>query len=113
MAELKVTDVQIYPATKSGKIQAYVTVVFSDVLATKGWKIIDGAKGPWLATPSQMGKDGKFYDTLYIPGAQKDGSNGSKFSKYVEGAVLKKYGETQAEKHGMDQTSGDDEEIPF
>ena len=40
-----------------GNMKAFLDIKFDDMMIVKGWKIMDGQNGRWLAAPSRKGKD--------------------------------------------------------
>jgi DNA-binding cell septation regulator SpoVG len=40
---------------------AFLDIEFEGFMIVKGWKIMDGQNGRWLAAPSRKGKDDKYY----------------------------------------------------
>jgi len=56
----------------TGKTLAYFDVQTKDEIILKGFRIVDGSNGLFVANPDQKGKDGKFYDTVIIPKEMKD-----------------------------------------
>ena len=49
-----------------GKIMAFFDVKTSEGLIVKGFKLIDGSKGPFVASPSKKGNDGEYYDDVFM-----------------------------------------------
>ena len=110
---MKVTYVKLVRASKPGKIKAFVDITLDNEMTTKGWKVIEGAKGLFCAPPSKLNKkDGKYYNDIYFPQGDTAGSPGSKFREYLQAEVLKKYTEEMRETQQFDQTSTEDD-LPF
>jgi DNA-binding cell septation regulator SpoVG len=116
------TKIIIRPVTMKG-VLAFVEIIFDDILHIKGFKILDGQKGPWLGMPSVPGKDAdgnqKYYDSVYIEEAYKEGTPGREYRDKLQRAVLKKYAELKptATKTFDDQTKTKpnlvDDDVPF
>ena len=114
---MKVTNVKIVQSKKPGNLKAWVDITFDDVLVCKGWKVIDGKNGLFLAAPSRQDKNDpkKFYDNILFAGAMNKGTPGEKARQYVQTEVLRKFTEVQSESTSFDQTTGSypDDDIPF
>lgn len=54
-----------------GKLKGYLTIKTSEGFEMKGFKLIEGDNGLFVASPSQKGKDPdgneKWYDMVWIP----------------------------------------------
>jgi stage V sporulation protein G len=61
---MKVTEVRVFKMNDE-KLKAYVSITIEGCLAIKGLKVINGAKGLFVAMPSQKGKDEKFHDIVF------------------------------------------------
>ena len=65
---MTVTD---YRAVNKGSLLGFVTVVTSEGFEMKGFKLIDGPNGLFVASPSVKGTDNdgndKYYDQVWIP----------------------------------------------
>lgn len=55
-----------------GKTLAFFDIETDDGIIIKGFRIVDGSKGKFIASPDEKGKDGKFYETVIIPKEMKD-----------------------------------------
>jgi len=62
---MKITEVKIFPATDSGRLKAYVTIVFDDCFIVRDLKVIEGHKGFFVSMPSRRRKDGTFRDIVH------------------------------------------------
>ena len=58
---IKITDFRNIRPLSAGKLRAFVDVVFNDALVVKGFKVVDGKNGLFVAVPSRKveGKDGE------------------------------------------------------
>ena len=70
-------------------------------LGLYGLKVIDGSKGKFIATPSQKGKDGKYYDVYAVY-----------FDEKVAKAIIKKV-ESMIENAEEDDEDEDEDDISF
>jgi stage V sporulation protein G len=62
--DLVITDVRITPQHDRALL-AFVTITLNDVLVIHGLKVIDGAKGRFVAMPSRPRRDGKHQDIAH------------------------------------------------
>ena len=51
-------------------LKAFVDICYDKVIL-KGFKIIEGQRGLFLANPSEKAKDGKYYDTVFFMDANE------------------------------------------
>lgn len=70
-------------------------------LGLYGLKVIDGSKGKFIATPSQKGKDGKYYDVYAVY-----------FDEKVAKAIIKKV-ESMIEDADEDDEEDEEDDMPF
>lgn len=56
----------------SGKTLAFFDIQTDDRIILKGFRIVDGSKGKFIASPDEKGKDGKYYETVILPKEIKD-----------------------------------------
>jgi DNA-binding cell septation regulator SpoVG len=71
MGTLEVTDFRNIRLLNVGKLRAFVDVVFNDALVVKGFKVIEGSNGLFVAAPARQtkGQDGKpdqWNDVVYL-----------------------------------------------
>jgi len=55
----------------SGKTAAFLDVQTGDGITLKGFRLVNGSNGLFLASPDQKGKDGKYYETVILPKEMK------------------------------------------
>jgi stage V sporulation protein G len=55
----------------SGKTAAFFDVQTDDGITLKGFRLVNGSNGLFLASPDQKGKDGKYYETVTLPKEMK------------------------------------------
>ena len=55
-----------------GKIKAFFDILTEEGFTMKGFKLVEGANGLFAGFPSQQGKDGEYYDTVWADRELKD-----------------------------------------
>lgn len=55
-----------------GKTLAFFDIETDDGILIKGFRIVDGNKGKFIASPDEKGKDGKYYETVTLPKEMKE-----------------------------------------
>lgn len=68
--------------TTNGKTLAFLDVETDDGIIIKGFRLISGRDGMFLAAPDEKGKDGKFYEKVILPKDMK---------KQLEKAAIEEY----------------------
>jgi stage V sporulation protein G len=61
---MKITDIRIL-LREDDKLKAFVSVTFDDAFAVRGMKIIEGAKGTFLAMPSRKTAEDAYVDVAF------------------------------------------------
>jgi len=61
---MKITNV-IIKKVEDKKVKGYATVVLDDVLAIHNIRIVDGNDKLFIAMPSRLGSDNKYYDYVH------------------------------------------------
>lgn len=61
---MKITDIRIL-LRDDEKLKAFVSVTFDDAFAVRGMKVIEGAKGKFLAMPSRKTGDDLYVDVAF------------------------------------------------
>lgn len=85
-------EIKLY---KSGNMLAFVTLNYEGLIV-KGIKIMEGAKGPWVAMPSEKGKDGKYHNTVFFGREIKERMEQEILNKFFEADEKTPYqGESQ------------------
>jgi stage V sporulation protein G len=87
---MEITEIRMN-LTKSDTVLAFASVTFDGLLVVKGMRVLTGKNGPRVSWPSEKGKDGKFYDTVF--------SLNRDFGDSVKEAVLNKYGAMGGDNH--------------
>lgn len=62
---MEITEVKVYPATETGRLKAYATIVFDNSFIVRDLKVIEGPKGFFVSMPSRKRKDGTFKDIVH------------------------------------------------
>jgi len=63
-ATLSIKAIKVYPI-KEGNLKAYVDISIDDAIIVKGFKVMDGKNGLFVAMPSVQNKrDEKYYETV-------------------------------------------------
>jgi stage V sporulation protein G len=66
-----------------GKIKAFCDLLFGDLFLVKGFRVVDGEKGMFVAMPQQMSKQGKYFN-VFTPATKEIG-------EYLKEVVLDAY----------------------
>jgi stage V sporulation protein G len=80
---MEVTNVRIYPVDEE-KLKAFVTIVLDNCFIVRDLKVIQGAKGLFVAMPSKKRRDGSFGEVAHPLNAETRAK--------IEGAILNEYG---------------------
>lgn len=83
---MEITEIKIYKMENRGKLLAYASVVFNNSIVLRGLKIINGAKGTFVAMPSRLDRKTRTYREYFHP-------INSDARKYLSDSVLKAYEE--------------------
>jgi stage V sporulation protein G len=90
---------------QSGNTRAFVDLVTSEGIILKGFKLILGPTGLFLAAPSEKGKDGKWRESVIIPKELKNELNKIVVNEYeklrASGKIL------------LERIEENEEELPF
>jgi stage V sporulation protein G len=85
-----VSDIRIFLLDPPrGKVLAFATLMFDDVLAIEGFRVLEGARGSsFVGWPSRKNPDGSFRDIVYpISGEFRD---------QVQAALLRAFDDEKA-----------------
>ncbi|NNE42647.1 MAG: transcriptional regulator [Gemmatimonadetes bacterium] len=77
-----ITEIKLI-VQQDGALRAYATITFNDCFVVHGVKVIEGAKGRFVAMPSRKRRDGSHQDVAHP--ITKD------FRGYLEATVLQAY----------------------
>lgn len=77
MADDPITDVKMRKLDGTGKILAFVDITLLGKYVVRGFKVMQGDKGPWVSMPSRRDKDGAYQDTFFplFPQARQELTN--------------------------------------
>ena len=62
---MQITDVRIRKVAKEGKMKAIVSITIDDEFVIHDIKVIEGAKGGFIAMPSKKSTDGEYRDIAH------------------------------------------------
>lgn len=62
---MEITDIRLKKVDSTGRLKAYVTVTFDDMLVIHNIKVIEGMGGNFIAMPSQKLKTGEHKDVVH------------------------------------------------
>lgn len=61
---MEVTKVN-FKKVEKGNLKGFADVEFDNCFVVRGFKILEGSKGVFVANPSEKGGDGQYYDTSH------------------------------------------------
>ena len=64
---MKTLDIEVLDVRKmtgDGNLKAFVDVKFSDAIIVKGFNVLMGKRGVFVAMPRKASKDGRWFDIL-------------------------------------------------
>jgi len=64
LQEAKIEVVRIHRFDNGGPIKAFCDLQFGDGYVVKGFKLVEGNEGSFIGMPSEVGKNGKWYNTF-------------------------------------------------
>ena len=62
---MNITDAKVNKVADQGKVKAYGSIVFDEGFIVRGFKLIEGEKGLFVAMPSRKTASGEFKDTAH------------------------------------------------
>ncbi len=62
---MEITDIRIHMLSSEGKLKAAASITIDEVFVVHDIKIIDGAKGLFMAMPSKRGDGGEYKDIVH------------------------------------------------
>jgi stage V sporulation protein G len=68
---MKIIRMNPLESDSGGKTAAFLDVQTGDGITIKGFRLVNGSNGLFLASPDQKGKDGKYYETVILPKEMK------------------------------------------
>ncbi len=69
---MKIIRMNKLQSNGGGKTLAFFDIQTDDEIIIKGFRIVDGANGLFVASPDEKGKDGKYYETVILPKTIKE-----------------------------------------
>ena len=60
------------PLKGESKTAAFFDIQTEEEIIVKGFRLVNGTNGLFLASPDEKGKDGKFYDKVIVPKELKE-----------------------------------------
>jgi len=79
----KIEVVRINRLDSEGAVKAFCDISLFDSLVIKGLRVVNGKKGLFVGMPRELGKDGRWYDTVRL--LNKD------FKAVIESVVLEAF----------------------
>lgn len=68
---MKIIRMNPLKSDSGGKTAALLDVQSEDGIILKGFRLVNGSNGLFLAYPDQKGKDGKYYENVILPKEMK------------------------------------------
>lgn len=62
---MRITDIRIRKSERNGKIKAVASVTFDNEFVVHDIKVLEGAKGLFIAMPSRKTSDGEYRDIAH------------------------------------------------
>ena len=82
---MTITDIRVRKVEREGKLKAVASITIDDVFVVHDIKIIDGAKGLFIAMPSKQTADGSFRDVAHpIDTAEREKMQSMILQKFEE-----------------------------
>ena len=95
------------------KIVAFFDVVTSDGFTIKGFKLVDSGNAKFVGFPSQKGKDGEFYPTVWADKELKEQLNKLALEEYDGGVQDMSFDDIPGAFEEKKSTTGTQEDVPF
>lgn len=64
MIAIEVVDLRV--VNSDGKLKAFVDMKFGNEIIIKGFSVLEGKRGLFVAMPRKAGADGRWYDLLVV-----------------------------------------------
>jgi stage V sporulation protein G len=62
--QIKIEVDRLYRFETGGQLKAFADIIVSGQFSVKGFRVVDGKKGLFVSMPSEVGKDGVWYNTF-------------------------------------------------
>lgn len=69
---MKIVRMNHLKSNAGGKTAAFFDIQTGDGIIIKGFKVINGSNGLFIASPNEKGKDSNYYETVSLPKEMKD-----------------------------------------
>ena len=86
---MQITDVRVRKVAKEGKMRAVVSITIDNEFVIHDIKVIEGAKGLFIAMPSRKSSDGEYRDIAHPI------NSGTR--EMIQSLILEKYEQTSFE----------------
>ena len=108
---MKPTKIEVRRNKGTSAILAFVDITFDNTLVVRGFRLVRGKNGIFLAHPSRKGNDGKFYNITTFVDEGESESAGNIYKKRLEEIVLEKAKEVGAIDATAEEVASDG--VPF
>ena len=68
---MKIIRINPLRSDSNSKTAAFLDIQTNDGIIIKGFRLVNGSNGLFLASPDEKGKDGKFYEKVTLPAEMK------------------------------------------
>lgn len=76
---MKITRMNLW---EGGNTKGFFDIETEDGIGIKGFKIVEGQNGLFVSLPSSKGKDGKWYDNVFMSKEMRDKLNEMALNEY-------------------------------
>ncbi len=70
------------PLKNNSRVAAFFDLETEEKLIIKGFRLIKGSNGLFVSSPDEKGKDGKFYERVFVPKELKESLDKMAFEEY-------------------------------
>lgn len=87
--QLVVTDTRFFPIRDSGasRLKSYVTITFNNVFKVSGFRVVEGARGLFLSSPSEMKSERLIPLFVVLERELHDSIQNAVLARYTETAI--------------------------
>ncbi len=71
---MRIAKMRLFESS-TGNTKAFVDIQTEEGIVIKGFKLVQGPTGLFVGSPSEKGKDGKWYESVLIPKELKEDLN--------------------------------------